>query len=259
MEAQNIQAAIAAGLKRLRKERRRTQVEVAALLGLSQAQLSKVESGRASLSAEQLVQLLRHFSLPLNYFVEADKSMKSEDDAQLQNALVHLGATHLRTVPNVAVPERLVAPEAVILEVLLAPSARFVTALSPVIVQQCESLNFHRIAAKLQTHGIEYRIWWVVDGIYQAVHERLKTPYLSRRIDRLYQRAYLLLGRKKLDVATVQEQLGDREDELDRDLISKKTIKLVKQSRDKLAKHWHIVTRIKKADFEQALKDTEET
>lgn len=259
MDTGNIQTAIASGLQRLRKERSVTQAELARLLGLSQAQLSKIENGRGSITAEQFIGLLRKYSLPLSYFVPPEKGSKNEEDPFLQNALAHLGAIHLRIVPGVAVPEKLAVVEEAVLETLIAPSSRLVTALAPVIVRHCESINFHRIAERLRGHGIEHRIWWVVDGTYHALGERLKDPYLPRDLHRLYQRAFLLLERKKLDVGTVQNQLKDKEDEIDRDLISERTIQLVKQNRDKLATHWHIVTRIKKPDFEQALKDSEET
>jgi len=268
-----IHRSIAAGLRKLRKERRITQAELARLLGLSQAQLSKIENGRGSLVAEQLVRLLQEYSLSLSYFVSAEKSSRNEEDTPLQNALARLGAAHLRIVPGIAVPERLALPEEAVLETLIAPSSRLVTALAPVIVRHCESINFHRIAERLRGHGVEYRIWWVVDGTYHALGERLKEPYLPRDLHRLYQRAFLLLERKKLNLpqrgvegeapTALPVEGATRapmiEDEFDRDLISERTIQLVKQNRDKLANHWRVVTRIKKADFEQALKDSEET
>lgn len=253
-----VQPAIAAGLKKLRKERRVTQSELAESLGLSQSQLSKIENGQGSLTAEQFVWLLQNYSLPLGYFIVPESKAKSEENSPLQNALVNLGAFHLRTVPGVAIPEKLESPETVIVETLIEGSSRLITALAPVIVRQCERINLQRIAQQLRTYafGVQYRIWWVVDGTYQALGGRLNEPYLPSDLHRIYQKAFLLLERKKLDVGQVQEQLIDKEDELDQNLISERTIQLVKQNRDKLAHHWHIVTRIKKSDFEQALKDS---
>lgn len=258
MNKEKIQGAIASGFRRLRKERGVTQAELAGLLSLSQAQLSKIENGHGSVAAEQLIQILQKYSLPLSYFVPLQKSSKSEEDSLLQNALVYLGASHLRLIPGVVVPEKLAIPEEAIFETLIAPSSRLVTALAPVIVRHCESINFHRIAERLKGHGVECRIWWVVDGTYYALSERLKEAYLSRDLHRLYQRAFLLLERKKLDVYKVRSQLPGDSDELDRDLISEKTIQLVRDNRDLLAELWLIITRIKKEDFEQALKNSEE-
>jgi transcriptional regulator with XRE-family HTH domain len=260
MDKALIQPAIAAGLQKLRKERRVTQSELAESLGLSQSQLSKIENGQGSLTAEQLVWLLQNYSLSLGYFVAPENKAKPEENSPLQNALVNLGASHLRTVPGVAIPERLESPETAIVETLIEGSSRLITALAPVIARQCEKINLQRIAQQLRTYafGAQYRIWWVVDGTYQALGGRLNEPYLPSDLHRLYQKAFLLLERKKLDVGHVQEQLTDQEDELDQNLISERTIQLVKQNRDKLAHHWHIVTRIKKSGFEQALKDSEE-
>lgn len=256
MNKGEVSQGLADGLKKLRRERRLTQVELARLLGLSQAHLSKIENGHGSITAEQLILVLQKYSLPLSYFIPSGKGSKYEEEPFLQNALVHLGASHLRVIPNVVVPERFAFPEEAILETLIAPSSRLITALAPVIVQHCETINFHRLAEKLKPHGLECRVWWIVDGTYHAVGERLKEPYLPRDLRRCYQKAFLLLERKKLDIAALQGQL--KEDELDRDLISEKTIQWVTQNRDKLAKHWHILTRIKKTDFEEALKESEE-
>ncbi|GEM_PF-2244713 len=256
MNQEIIQKAISVGIRRLRKEKRITQVDLAKVLGLSQAQLSKIENSAGSITAEQLIQLLKKYGLSLSYFISLEKDSKYHEDPALQNALVHLGATHLRLISDVVVPEKFAFPEEVLLAVLVAPSSRLVTALAPVIVQHCETIHFHRVAEKLRGYGIEYRLWWVVDGTYDAIGKRLKEPALSRDLYRAYQRAFLLLERKKLDGDVLKNQL--KEDELDTDLISEKTVQSVKLNRDKLAKHWHIITRIKETDFEQALKDSEE-
>ncbi len=258
MDKEPIQLAIASGLRRLRKEKGVTQAQLAKSLRLSQAQLSKIENGGGSLTAEQFIWLLQEYSLPLGYFIVPKQ--KFEEDPFLQNALVHLGATHLRLVPGVAVPERLEFPETAILEALVEDSSRLITALAPVIVRHCERINFQRIARDLRTYafGVRNRIWWIVDGTYHALERRLQDPSLPRNFRRLYQKAFLLLERKKSEASQAQEQLRDQEDELDQDLISERTIQLIKKNRDPLAQRWHILTRVKGADFEQALKDSEE-
>lgn len=238
----------------MRKERRLTQQGLANFLGLSQAHLSKVERGQGSISAEQLVGLLQKYSLPLSYFLPPQKG--ADGDAELQNALAHLGGSHLREIAGVPVPERLARPEQAVLEALItAPSARLITALAPVIARQCGQFNLERIAERARSRGIENRLWWIIEGTYLAVGERLKEPHLPRELHRQYQKTFILLERKKRDAPAVQDPT--KEDELDRDLISERTVQLVKQDRDKLAGLWHIVTRIKKSDFVQALKDSE--
>lgn len=254
---QAIRQAISDGIKKLRKERRLTQWELAKLLGLSQAHFSKIERGQGTISAEQLINLVQKYNLPLSYFTPPEKPSKYEEDPYLQNALAYLGANHLRPVPQVEVPKRLEFPEETILETLVASSPRLITALAPVIVKHCEKINFHRIAEKLRIHGIQNRLWWVIEGTYLALTERLKEAYLPTVLHQDYQKAFLLLERKKADAVTAQEHL--KEDELDEGLISARTVELVKKNNDKLAKRWGIVTRIKKEDFLRALKDAEET
>lgn len=256
MNLESIQKAISVGIRKLRKEKRITQVDLAKVIGLSQAQISKIENGDGSITAEHLVQLLKKYSLSLSYFISLETDSKYHEDPALQNALVHLGATHLRLISDVVIPEKFAFPEEVILAVLVSPSLRLITALAPVIVRHCESIHFHQIAENLRGYGIEYRLWWLVDGTYNAIAERLKAPSLSRDLHRSYQRAFFLLERKKLDGDVLQDRL--KEDELDPDLISEKTVQSVKLNRDKLAKYWHIITRIKETDFEQSLQNSEE-
>lgn len=256
MDSVETRKGVAEGIRKLRKERRLTQSELAEFIGLSQAHLSKIEHGYESITAEQLIRVLQKYSLPLSYFVSPKKTSSADD--VLQNALVHLGAQHLREVPEISIPERLVQADEVIAKILItATSARLITALTPVIAKNYEQINFHRIAERLRSRGLENRFWWVVEGTYHALEQRLGETYLPRELHRQYQRAFLLLERKKVAAEVMQDQTT--EDELDRDLLSSRTVQLVKQGRDKLAKRWHIITRIKKADFAQALKDSEGT
>lgn len=255
MSLYETQKQLAEGIRKLRKERRLTQQELAKILDLSQAHLSKIEHGQGSITAEQLISLLQKYSLPLNYFVPQKKT--SDIYADLQNALIHLGASHLQEVPNVSIPERLIQPEKAIVRTLVTtPTARLVTALVPVIVKNYETININRIVEQLRLRGFENRFWWIVEGTYHALAQRLDDPYLPRALHRQYQRAFLFLERKKVDASSIQDQTT--QDELDRDLLSARTIQLVKKNRDKLAKRWHIITRIKKTDLAKVLKDSEE-
>ncbi len=254
MDIKSNHKAIAIALRKLRRERGLTQAELAQVLGLSQPHFSKIERGQGSLSAEQLIALLHRFSLPVSYFSAAHQTVPEE--SSLQNALAHLGARHLREVSGVAVPERLSDPEAAIAETLItAPDARLVTALAPVLVQNYENVNFARLAERLSQRGVENRLWWLVEGTYRSLEERLEEPYLSRDIHRLYQKAFLLLARKKQDYSSIK--FSATLDELDRDLLSELTVTLVRERRDVLADHWNLITRITQEDFLRALQEAE--
>ncbi len=62
---------IVARVRELRLERRWTQEELAKKLGLSQARLSEIERGGGSFAAEQLVELLQLFNVPLEDIIGA--------------------------------------------------------------------------------------------------------------------------------------------------------------------------------------------
>lgn len=256
MNLDKIKKEISHGIRTLRHDRKITQEELAKLLGLSQAHLSKIERGQGSLSAEQLVWLQQNYNLPLAYFISS-KETNEDREAPLQNALAHLGADHLREVNGTLVPETLTNPETTIAQTLLtSPSPRLITALAPVIVKNCESIHFDRLAETFKSRGAENRWGWALELTYKALEERLQEAYLPRQLHRLYQKAFLLLERKK--PAPPAEQDLSKEDELDGGLISQRTLDLVKQGRDKWARRWGIITRIKKEDFLKALKDSEE-
>jgi transcriptional regulator with XRE-family HTH domain len=255
MDTSGINEGLITGLRRLRHERRLTQVELALALGVSQPQLSKIEKGQGLISAQQLILLLLKYSLPLSYFIPAAK-VRDEEDA-LQNALVYLGASHLREIPDVIVHEKFTRAEEAIATTLISKSSpRLIAALVPVIVKHCENINFLEIAERLCVHGIENRLWWIVEGTFFAVQERLKDPFLPRDFHRQYQTAFLLLERKKIDSSAVREHL--KLDELDQGLISAKTVKLVKDDRDELAEDWGIITRIKLRDLVEFLQNSEQ-
>ena len=84
---------IGARLRDLREARRWTQAELAQRLAMSQPQVSQVERGLASLSAEQLLEALRVFNVTADHFAP---SLRATVDVALGNAIARLGASQLR-------------------------------------------------------------------------------------------------------------------------------------------------------------------
>ncbi|HMN99832.1 MAG TPA: helix-turn-helix transcriptional regulator [Miltoncostaeaceae bacterium] len=62
--------AVGAATRRLREQAGETQSEIAGLLGVDQAAVSRLESGRRSVTARELVQLSEHFGVPAAAFLE---------------------------------------------------------------------------------------------------------------------------------------------------------------------------------------------
>src|SRR5687768_17386784 len=92
----HLRQGVCAKVRDLRLGRRWTQAELAVRLGMSQSRLSQVERGEGSFTAEQLIEILRLFNVPLDQFIPAP-----DPDAELQNAFARLGAFHLRESPDV--------------------------------------------------------------------------------------------------------------------------------------------------------------
>lgn len=242
-------------LKHLRAERKLTQKDLAKILGLSQARFSKIENSKNSLTAEQFLFLLQQFNLSAGGFLL--KKETPDEKASLQNALCRLGARHLREVPGLLVPEKFTNPGEVIIEILLtASSSRLITALVPLIVTNYSVIPYHLIADRLNAQKLANRFGWILEGTCRALEKSLSAPYLPHDVRVLYQKASILIERKLFFLEPFTKA-GLHEDELDKDLLTKRTIELVQKSRDKEAEKWHIVTRIKKEDFEKALLEAE--
>lgn len=249
------------GIKKVRKDRRYTQAEFAKLLGLSQQQYSKIERGEGTISAEQFLLILDKFVLPLSYFVET-KPKEKDEALILQNALASLGATHLREIQGIFIPEKYHNPNEVVFEALEEyQSSRLIAALAPVIVKNIQRINLNVIEKKLQEWGYENRLWWILENTLVSVRNRLKKVYLPREVKLNYQRAattltnHSLIGKSRKNGEWYQR--SKQVDIFDPGIITEKTLESVKSKLDPQAKHWNIITSIKQSDFENALKDSE--
>ncbi len=248
------------GIKKVREDRRYTQAEFAKLLDLSQQQYSKIERGEGSISAEQFLQILEKFALPLSYFVET-KSKEKDEALVLQNALAILGATHLREVQGIFIPEKYDNPNEVIFEALEEyKSSRLIAALAPVIVKNIQRINLNTIEKKLREWGHENRLWWVLENTLDSIRNRLKEAFLPREIKLTYQRAATALTNHSLIGRSRENGWYHRDKQADifgPGITTEKTLESIKSKLDSQAKHWNIITSIKQSDFENALKDLE--
>src|SRR5688572_8921705 len=114
-------------VRELRRGRRWTQAELARRLGLSQARLSEIERGAGTFSAEQFIEILRLFNVPVSHFA---LDARPDPDSELQNVLARLGAFELHE-PEALPSERIVDVNEAIRQTLVTGSARLVAALAP--------------------------------------------------------------------------------------------------------------------------------
>jgi transcriptional regulator with XRE-family HTH domain len=255
MSSATLRTQLGRSLKKLRKARGLKQEDLFKFLGISQSQYSKIESGRASLTAEQFLQLVKRFNLSLADFLP---QRESNEEALLQNALIRLGANHLREIPDITPSDKFESANEVISYALLtAPSARLITALGPVLVKNYNKVNFNLIEEKLGRSKLERRLGWLIDSIILSLDKRLGENPISRDLDFIYGRALKFFDRKRHIPEFYLTSSTTQEDDLDPDLTSSKTLESVKKKRDAIARKWGIVTRITSDDFYRAIKDSE--
>jgi transcriptional regulator with XRE-family HTH domain len=223
-------------------------------LDVSQSRLSDVERGQRSLSAEELLDVLRLFNVPATDFSGDARASES----QMQNALERLGARHLRESSNVLPSEALKESGDVIREVLVAAeSPRLIVALAAVLVAQVEQINFDRLHGQLQELGLQARLGWLLENTIEAATD-LIIGWTPRRRLSLYQRAIALLQNALANVkgsSSVRRvrRRAAKLDILDRDARSAKTVNALIANGSPISRSWNIVTAIQVADFVEAL------
>ncbi len=237
-----------------------TQAELAARLGLSQSRLSQVERGDGSFTAEQFVEILRIFNVPLSHFVPA---VAADKDAPLQNALAQLGATHLRESTDVLASATAVDNISLaIRDALLSGSPRLITALAPVIVANIERLNLPKLRAVLADAGVERRLLWLLDNVYVALRSFMDSRP-SRRGANRYPRAGVIIEAflQSSDLATRHSSApaGGPKEILDADIRSKKSLDKVWSAASEISKRWNVVTALQPEDFRLALEQAHAT
>jgi len=244
---------IGSKIRALRVARRWTQAELAKELDLSQARLSELERGDGSFTAEQLLDVLRLFNVPVDHFAPKPANL----DPVLQNALARLGAPHLRESTEVLPSERLTEVHDVLREVLLsAESPRLVTALAPVLISNIDRLSLNRLWSTFRELSLERRVGWLVEETLLAIKQRGEPP---RAWSRSYRRAAVTLS-SALSVwkPALRSVPPPAADILDANLRTERTIAEVQSSASPTARAWNIVTTIRTDDFVEALRAAHE-
>lgn len=238
-------------VRELRQDRRWTQTELAQRLGLSQNWISEIEQGKGSLTAEQLLFLLRLFNVPIDRFLPS----RGPAESQIQNALARLGAQHLVETEDTLPSDRLREAIDVIFQVLAAPqSSRHITALAPVIVHNIEYLQFLPLQGRLREVRLEHRLGWLIENTSIAIEQELKGRSPEERLRR-YRKASASLA---LPLLALNSAKPTSEDILDPDIASKESLEEVRAERSTISRKWGIVSRIQPEDFARALRQADE-
>ena len=228
-----------------------TQAALAAELGLSQSRLSEIERGDGSFTAEQLLTLLRLFNVGVSHF---DDSVV-DPDRDLQDALARFGARHL--VESLSgIPDRNFEDLYYVLEsALVAGTARFVTALAPVLLQHVERVNLAKIQIELLKIGRERRLPWLVENVRTALDMLVSS---SNHDDQHWSRARRRVEvpfRLFLDIVALAPAEGrGAPDVLDPTIRSQKSLDDVCAASSAISQRWRIATSLQPEDFVEALR-----
>ena len=243
---------IARKVRALREARRFTQGEISKGIGLSQGRFSEIERGQGSFTAEQFLELLKVFNVPVSHFSAEQKDPGSE----IQNALARLGATHLHERAGILPSERFERAGDVVREVLVgADSPRHLTSLAPVLVRNIDRISLNKLQAQFLELGLEGRLGWLIENTLVAVRQGLKEA-LPRKQNTLYRRAELILGAHLAHIQSSGSEGGGRgvPDILDAQILSEKTLNEVQKTSSAISQRWGIATSLQPDDFLEALK-----
>lgn len=248
------EASFGSKVRELRQERRWTQARLASLLGITQGHLSQLEHGRGSFSANQLLTLLKHFNVQLDYF----STDKASTGSQLQNALARQGATHLAESEDVLPSQRLKNATAVIRETLVsADSARQIAAVAPVFVEHAGQINLTRLRNEFAELGLANRFGWAIECTLEAV--RLESAQVLSREWRLkYRRAATIIETYIAPFIIISPTANPDQpppfEILDPEITSPEALKEVIANLPPIARKWRIATTIEVDDFVRALR-----
>ncbi|MFH1724073.1 MAG: helix-turn-helix transcriptional regulator [Elusimicrobiota bacterium] len=246
---------IGARLRELRKERRWTQQRLAALLGITQGHLSQLEHGKREFTARQLLTILKHFNVQIDYFFPE----KAPAGNQIQNALARQGASHLVESTDILPTERLKRAIDTIRETLVsADSSRQIAAVAPVFVNHAGQFNLTRLRNEFAALGLENRLGWAIDCTLEAI--RLESAQVLPRDRRLkYRRAAVIIESffapwRIVPGPTADSRVPPQYDVLDPEITSQETLKEVIENLSPIAQRWKIATGIEVDDFVRALR-----
>jgi len=240
---EELRVRIGAKLRELRLGRAFTQSEFAAHLGISQASLSKIERGVRSLTAEQLIEVLRFFNVGVSEFVPEPSVSKS-----LMAALSRFGAFHLLAPDDVVLRAEHTSPSSVVLSVLVNPSSgRFVTALAAVLVWSIDQIPLPALLLSLENVGAPGRLPWLMENVVKALDV---CPRSADRVWRLRRKRAHWVLTDTLSRLTPRVGLPDP---FEPGIRTMKTHQAVWSRASVVSRRWGIISALKEEDFADAL------
>ena len=97
-------------IRQLRKERKLTQTELAARIGIQQSDLSRMEKGEYRVSLDTLFKILAVFDVSISEFFDVNKESMTPRDVQVMRDLKRLPGSARREVEEFIAFKRQTAP-----------------------------------------------------------------------------------------------------------------------------------------------------
>lgn len=245
-------------IRNLRIARRLPQRSLAKTLRVSQATISRLESGKEGLSVGQLLEVCRLFNVTPSQLLPEE----GITSAQIRRSLVRHGATNLTDDENILPSERLADVKDVLKEVLIAAeSPREVAALAPVLVQNAGKVSLEDLALDLRRLDARFdrRVGWLLENTLAAIEKTIESaPPHAWRVRYLRAKALFtpeLKALKRKWDPVWGGKIPAQEDILDTDLLSKQSIKETRGYCSQISRDWNIISRLQVADFAHALRE----
>lgn len=218
-------------LAQYRKEKKRTQVQTARALGVSQTYLSLLEAGKRPLTERLQRKAASFFDLPATEVPGQFPSgeLPTVTDDQLSSDLAdlgYLGFAHLRRKR----PRRK-NPADVLLSALNAPQrdARLVEAL-PWLVLHYPEMKWKEVTRVAKTYDLQNRLGFVVNVARRTAEAQRKD---DKTVSKLKERE-----------AELERSMLVREDTLCDEAMTNAERKWLTTDRPEEAKHWHLLTNL---------------
>jgi hypothetical protein len=173
-------------------------------------------------------------------------------EAELQNALARLGASHLQEVPDVLPSEHLEEALDVVREAIVGGSPRHITGVAPVLVRTIDRIDIQRLRAELSRLGLERRLQWILDNTAKALQSEL-TLSPPRTWAQRYRRALVAIDSVLALGATVHRDDAPI-DLLDATIRSKQSLDETLESGSAVSRKWRVASRLTWEDFAEALR-----
>jgi transcriptional regulator with XRE-family HTH domain len=215
-------------MSQYRKEKKRTQVQTARALGVSQTYLSLLEAGKRPLTDRLQRKAARVFDLPPTEMPAqfASGELRALTDDQLAHDLADLGYTGFSHLKRTRARRK--NPADVLLSALNAPKrdARVVEAL-PWLVLNFPDMKWNELSWAAMAYGLQNRLGYVTN-VARRVAER--------------KRQYETVSKLKKHEAELEHSLLAREETLCNETMTQAERNWLAHNRPEEAKHWHLLT-----------------